>query len=51
MRLFDRQNNNKCIDALTENINKGVFSLDWSNLKSRVSYGTSDGRWAFAEVY
>ncbi|EAR94338.1 WD40 domain protein (macronuclear) [Tetrahymena thermophila SB210] len=51
LRLFDRQNNNRCIDALTENITKGIFSLDWANQKSKVTYGTSDGRWAYGEVY
>lgn len=50
MRLFDREDKNKCIAALTQGITKGVFALDFANNKPKATYGTSDGRWACANI-
>ena len=30
IRLFDRSNNNKCVDVFGGDRDKGVFSLDWA---------------------
>ncbi|EGR32040.1 hypothetical protein IMG5_098760 [Ichthyophthirius multifiliis] len=48
--LFDRECNNKCVDVLHQNINKGIFSIDWANYRNSASYGTSDGKWGSMEI-
>ncbi|EGR33438.1 WD repeat protein [Ichthyophthirius multifiliis] len=50
IRLFDRNSNNMCIDALTSNIKKGVFSIDWANKKNYAVYGVSDGTLGYFEA-
>lgn len=41
--LFDRKNDNKCIDNLG-NSEKGIFSLDFYNRSNNFVFGGQDGQ-------
>ena len=43
LRLFDRNDNNKCIDKIT-NLKKGVSTIDFQYTASVFAYGGNEGQ-------
>jgi hypothetical protein len=42
LRLFDRNEGNKCIDVVRNGIELGVNSIDFANHKHNATFGSSD---------
>lgn len=50
LRVFDREQNNACVDAIDRTLNKGVFALDFRNHSNSLSFGTSDATYALVDI-
>lgn len=50
LRVFDKELNYKCVDAIDRTLTKGVFALDFRNNSNHLSFGTSDAAYGLIEV-
>ncbi|KAL4476422.1 hypothetical protein ABPG74_010155 [Tetrahymena malaccensis] len=50
LRVFDREDNYICVDAIDRTLTKGVFSLDFRNNSNHISFGTSDASYGLVEI-